>query len=126
MKKNITQDQCKDTALAILLILLLLTWFSKKLIYVIPAIIVLIVSMVIPKIFKPFARLWFGLSHIMGEFVSKILMTIVFYLIVTPVALLRKIMGKDSMGMAKWKTGQQSVFTKRNHTFSAADLEKPF
>jgi hypothetical protein len=30
------------------------------------------------------------------------------------------------MGLGKWRAGRQSAFIKRDHTFTAADLEKPF
>jgi hypothetical protein len=126
MKKNITQEQCKDTGLAIILILLLVAWVTEATTYIGPVIIILILTMTWPKIFTMPARLWFSLSRLMGETVSKIILTLVFFLIVVPIGLIRKLLGKDSMGLKKWKKGDGTVFIQRHHTFSPADIEKLF
>ncbi len=121
-----TLNQCKDTGLAIILILLIATWITKNFHIVLPAILILILTMTIPKIFKPLAYLWFGLSHIMGAVVSKVFLTIVFFVIATPIGQLRKFFGKDPMDLKEWKNSKESVFKERNHTFTSKDMEKPF
>ncbi len=126
MLNKITLEQCKDTGLAFTLIFLIITWLSKNITYVAPAIIILILTMTCPKIFKPLAHFWFGLSHFMGEFVSKILLSVVFFLILFPIGMIRKSLGKDSMRLKEWKNGNESAFQERNIHFSPADLEKPF
>ena len=124
--KKITADQCKDTGLAIILIALLVAWAKQSTTLVAPTIGVLILTMTAPKLLTPLARFWFALSHWLGEFASTVLLSIVFFVVVTPVGLLRKWSGKDAMGLRQWKAGQQSVFVRRDHTVTAADLEKPF
>ncbi|MDD5759572.1 MAG: SxtJ family membrane protein [Desulfobulbaceae bacterium] len=123
---KITVGQCKDTGLAILLIALLVISLQRSMALVGPAILVLILTMTAPKLLSPLARLWFAFSHYLGEIVSTILLTIVFFVVVTPMGLIRRLSGKDAMGLTKWRAGRQSVLIKRDHTFSAADLEKPF
>ncbi len=126
-KKKITDNQCKDTGLALILILLLIAWFSGKPIYWKLAIPVLVVTMTVPRLFKIPAIGWFGLSHFLGSIVSKILLSVLFFGIVTPVGLLMRLTGKDSMGLKKWKSGRQSVFIDRSsETVEAEKLEKPF
>ena len=51
--------------------------------------------------------------------------TIIFFIIATPVALMRRMYGADSMKRKDWKRGHSSVFSKRGHLYSAEDLEKP-
>ena len=58
---------------------------------------VLVLVMTWPAAFSPLARFWFGLSHFLGSIVSRILLTVVFFLIVTPVGLARKVLGADPM-----------------------------
>ncbi len=124
--KKITPDQCKDTGLAIILIALLVAWAKHSTTLIAPAIVVLVLTMTAPKLLTPLARLWFALSHWLGEIVSTILLSIVFFVVVTPVGLIRKLSGKDAMGLKQWKAGRQSAFVRRDHTVTAADLEKPF
>jgi len=108
------------------LILLLLELFLGGLAYLKIALPVLVVSMIVPQIFIPLAYVWFGLAHFIGTLASKILLFVVYALLVLPVGLLRKAMGKDVMLIKKWKQGQESVFKTRNHLFTASDIEKPY
>ncbi|MBC2714594.1 MAG: hypothetical protein HF978_04720 [Desulfobacteraceae bacterium] len=124
--KKMTIDQAKDTGLAVILILLLFVYLGGCNYLVLPAIIVLVLTMTWPAIFKPLARFWFGLSHLLGSIISKILLSIIFYIVVTPIGLLRRVSGADSMRISKWKQNSKSVFIERNHTYSTTDLEKPY
>ena len=125
-KKKITADQCKDTGLAMTLIALLVALAKDSMTPVAFAIAVLILTMTAPGLFSPLARLWFGLSHWLGKIASTLLLSIVFVLVVTPVGLIRKLSGKDAMRLGQWKAGRESVFVRRDHHVTAADLEKPF
>ena len=125
MKKT-SPGQWRDTGLAIILIFLLLAVFTRNTFYIPAAILVTLLTMTFPKIFCPASILWFGLAHIMGSTVSRIIMTIIYCSIVVPVGLIRRLSGNDPMGFKKWKSGEESVFVKRDHLFSADDLNKPF
>jgi len=125
-RKKTTIDPAKDTGLAMILILLLFVHFGRYYFLILPAIVVLVLVMIWPSIFRPLARVWFGLSHFLGSIVSKILLTIIFLTIVTPMGLLRRMIGADSMQLKKWKQDDDSVFIERNHTYSSSDLKKPY
>ncbi len=125
-QKKITADQCKDTGLAMILIALLVALAKDPVPPVVIAVVLLVLTMTGPRLFTPLARLWFGLSHWLGKIVSTLLLTILFLVVLTPIGLLRKLSGKDAMGLGQWKAGRDSVFVRRDHTVSAADLEKPF
>jgi polyferredoxin len=119
-------EQAKDTGMAMVLICLLLGHFYKipKLFPV--SIILLLITMAWPKAFKPLAGLWFGLSQVMGQVVSKILLTGAFFLIVTPIGLIRRLMGADSLQLKKWKQGTDSVFVERQGAIRDQDLANPY
>jgi hypothetical protein len=121
-----THSQARDTGLALLLILLLIIYFSENLALMVPGIGVLVLIIVWPTIFRPFVPLWFGLSNLLGALVSKIILTVIFFLIVTPVGLLMQVLGRDSMRLKDWKNGQDSVFLERNHICTKKDIEKPY
>ncbi|MBU0485634.1 MAG: hypothetical protein KKB30_14100 [Proteobacteria bacterium] len=119
-------DRSKDTGLALVLILLLTTLVTANNLYLVCSIIVLVLVMTLPVIFSPLSGPWFGLSHVLGLVVSKIVLAGVFFLVVTPVGLARRLAGKDAMGLKNWKAGRGSVFIERNHLFISDDLDKPF
>ena len=124
--KKLTVEQCKDSGLALVLISLICFQVWKAPLWVLAAIIFLVAAMTYPLIFQPFARLWFGLSVALGTVMSKVVLAILFFTIVYPIALIRKALGKDSMKLKSWKQGQESVFRVRDHNFAAKDLEHPF
>ncbi len=124
--KKITTEQCKDSGLALVLITLICFLVWKQPILIPLAIAFLLVTMTYPPIFKPFAIFWFALSTALGTVVSKIILTLLFYLLVFPIGLLRRTMGKDAMQIKDWKKSKKSVFHIRDHRFDSKDLENPY
>ena len=116
----------KDTGLALLLICLLLLFFTEKMYYIFPAMVILVFTMTWPRIFAPFSYVWFGLSKIIGEVVSKVLLTVVFLLVALPIGSIRKLLGADSMKLKQWKKDNDTCFTDTNHTVTADNLKRPY
>lgn len=126
IKMKVSDEQCKDSGLALVLIALILSMFFSPY-YLLPiGTGLLIVTMSVPTLFRPFARIWFGFSHALGTLVSKILLSLLFYGLVTPVGFIRRVLGKDSMQLKKWKRGKVSVFHDRDHLFTRQDLDNPY
>ena len=112
--------------MAVVLILLMLGFLLKEDVYFKAAAIALLLDMVFPMFYYPFAIFWFGLGNVLGSVISKIMLSVVYLLIVLPVAIFRRFMGKDTLLLKKFKGGSGSVMRSRNHNFEASDLEKPF
>lgn len=125
-KIEITVEKCKDSGLALVLISLICYQAWKLNIFMLLAFIFLIAAMTYPLIFQPFARLWFSLSTALGTVVSKIILTILFFLIVLPIGMVRRLMGRDAMRFKSWKKGEDSVFRVRTHQYTGEDLEHPY
>jgi len=123
---KITKDQSRDTGMGAVLLLLILFLARKREWYLIGAMAVHVVNMIVPQVYRPIAVLWLGLSNLLGTIVSKILLAIVFFGIVTPIAVLRRLLGKDSLKLRAFKAGQDSVMLERNHLFVGADMERPY
>lgn len=123
---SITSAQSKDTSLAFIFIFTILTLYKKEFHFVYPALIFSLISMTFPTLFKPLAFLWFGFAEVMGTIMSKILLSIVFFTIITPLTFLIKLMGVDSMRIKAWHNGKETAFIDRNHQFTKADIEKPY
>ena len=67
------------------------------------AVVVLVVTMTVPLVFRPLSVVWFGFSHVLGTVMSKVLLAAVFYLIVTPVGVVRRLLGHDSLRLRAFK-----------------------
>lgn len=121
-----TRDQARDTGMAMALICLLFAYWGHHPRFLLLAIILLLLTMIVPQVFRPLAVLWFGLSHIMGNVVSKVILSIIFFVIVTPIGLIRRWAGKDSLQLRKWKKDTGSVFVTREGVILPEDLQNPY
>jgi hypothetical protein len=124
--QKITLNEAKDTGLAIILILLIIEYIKQPGWLTLCTMAVLVLTMTYPAALKPLGRVWFGFSHLLGTVVSKVILTLVFYLIVTPVGLIRRILGADPMKNKLWKNGDDSVLVTRDHLYSSEDIQKPY
>lgn len=124
--KKLTDKQCSDAGLALVFIALLTALFGSFSWSIPVATALTLLLMIWPRAFAPFGVFWFGLSHALGMVMSKILLSIVFYALVLPIGLVRRMMGADSMQMKQWKAGDGSVFRVRGETVAPSDLEHMF
>lgn len=120
------RQKAVDTGMAITLICIIAGLVGSKSQWFAAAAAVLVVNMTVPKLFGPAAKLWFGLSSFLGGIMSRVILTLVFYLVLTPVGLLRRAMGSDRLHLAAFKKDTSSVFVAREGQVSAADLKYPF
>ena len=65
----------------------------------ITAIIFLILGLINSKILTPLNKLWFKFGLLLGKVVSPLIMGIIFFLVVTPTALIMRIIGKDLLNL---------------------------
>lgn len=124
---KVTAEEAKDTGLAVILLCLLLgNVFFHNHVYNIAAIIITILVMTKPTVFKLPAIIWFGLSHILGSITSTILLSIVFFCIVWPIGFFINLFRKDPMQLHQFKQSHESVFFNCNKTYQPQDLVTPF
>lgn len=124
--KNNFSGRARDTGLAMVLIILLVAYLGEKPQLVPVAIVLLVMVMTWPNVFRPLSRVWFGLSRLLGTVMSKVILTVIFFGIVTPVGLIRRMTGADPMRLKQWKDGSHSVLKTRNKSIEAMDLEHPY
>ena len=65
----------------------------------ITAIIFLILGLINSKVLTPLNKLWFKFGLLLGKVVSPLIMGIIFFLVVTPTALIMRIIGKDLLNL---------------------------
>jgi len=67
-----------------------------------------------PMILKPLNRIWMSLAIILGFIMSRVILTILFYLVLTPIALLAKIVGKKFITL-KYDKSANTYWEKRTN-----------
>jgi hypothetical protein len=126
LKLKLTSEKNKDTGLVIVLCLLLGYLHSHNPVLIWISVACILVSILFPIILKPVSVVWYGLSEIMGMVVSRILLSVIFFCIITPIGLIRRLFTKKQLLTERWKKDRESVFVERNVQFSSSDIENPF
>ena len=116
----------RDTGLALVLLLLIAQLATGRPGLTTAALGVLVLTMTAPLTLRPLSVVWFGFSHLLGTVMSKALLGAVFYLMVTPVGVARRLLGHDSLRLRAFKGGNGSVMHVRQHVFAPDDLDKPY
>ncbi len=69
-------------------------------------------------------KLWFGLAKVLGFINSRILLTVVYVLVLMPLAFLSRMFGSNTVQLKKREEG--SYFVTRNHKYEKTDLDNPW
>jgi hypothetical protein len=124
--RKYTEEQCKDTGMAMVLLLLLMFYFFKNELYILGAIVLHILNMSVPGVYRPVAIIWLGVTHFLGTIVSKLILSLVYFTVVTPVGLSRRFFATDTLRLKAFKANRKSVMYERNYTFTGKDIERPY
>ncbi len=65
------------------------------------ALIFLILGIINSNFLTPLNKIWFKFGIFLGNFVSPIIMGIVFFLVVTPISIILRLLGKDILNLKK-------------------------
>ena len=68
---------------------------------IIIALVFLVLGLLNSKFLTPLNKIWFRFGIILGNFVSPIVMGIVFFVIVTPTSLIMRVLGKNLLNLKK-------------------------
>ena len=123
---DVSNKECADTSMAMTLISLLVILYTKSITLLPLPIGLLLLGMVWPRAYSLLARLWLGISLLLGSIMSRVVLSIIFMAIVTPIALVMRLFGHDPMRRKAWKKGTESTFVSRGDIIEAKDLEHPF
>ena len=66
---------------------------------IIISIIFLILGLLNSKLLKPLNILWFKFGIFLGKIISPLIMVIIFFLVVTPIGLVMRMLGKDVLNL---------------------------
>lgn len=125
MKDMIKTDRKKDLeTMAVLAVFFLVVYFlSKKTVFIIAALSLLIISVLFKKITSRIAASWLAFSRILASINSKIILTLVFYFVLTPLALLHRLFNRSHLKL-KRNRYVTTYFDPRERTFQKDDFEK--
>jgi hypothetical protein len=115
MQKNY---QSKETVLVITVGFLILHLVFKDRVFLYCALVIGLAGVFSFWLSEKIDWVWRGLSRLMGLVSNAVLLTVVFFLVVTPVGLIRRI------GKKGFDPGAKSNFSDSEHVFRKEDFEK--
>ena len=86
------------------------------------AITFFILGLLNSKILSPLNKIWFKFGILLGNFVSPLIMGIVFFLVVTPTGIFMRLLGKDIIKLKK--NNKKSYWIEKSSTKS--DMKNQF
>ena len=115
-------DRSKHLETILVLVLALLVgYFIAGSTYWIKAAIVLgLIGVFIPFLAEKIHWLWMKLAHVLGYVMSRVLLSVIFFIILVPLAFFSKLAGKNTV---KLKRGGATYFKERNFLYTKESLE---
>ena len=86
----------------------------------------LFLGTVVPILLKPIHKVWMILALLLGWVMTRMILSVLFYLVVTPIGLLAKLFGKDRLDLAFDKSAESYWRSKDNTRQETNDYEKQF
>ena len=114
------REKTLETLLVLTGALVLAFWITNKKIYLLLALSLVLIGIGSPFLTQKISWLWLKLSEGIGYVMSKVILTIVFFVFLIPLALLSRVFKKDTLSLNKKAT---SYYSNRDHLYSDKDLK---
>ena len=86
----------------------------------------LVLALIVPKVLKPLNLIWFKFGLLLHKIVNPLVMGFLFYIVITPTALIMSVLGKDPLRL-KRRPEAKSYWIERTPPGPAAEsLKKQF
>ena len=84
-----------------------------------------IIAQIFPTIFFPLQKIWMALAVVLGFIMTRVILSILFYLVITPINLISRLFGKDFLNL-KIEKNKKSYWNIRDEEYKQSSTEKQF
>lgn len=119
--KNVTNEQTRKTALLVAGALAVVTgilWWRERMtaaaIFGSIAAILILVGLFVPPLAKFFHRAWMTFALALGYVNSRIILTVIYFLVFVPYGFLSRVVGRDPLQLRQ--KGKETYWTRRTAT----------
>ncbi|OGW42624.1 MAG: hypothetical protein A2132_01605 [Nitrospirae bacterium RBG_16_43_11] len=112
-----------ETIAALAAISLLLYFIFKRDFLIVMSFALLISGLALKKITSKLSDLWLRFSHIIANINNRIILTFVFYILLTPIAVIYRLFSMNPLMLNK-DNNKKSYFVDRDIAFKKEDFEK--
>lgn len=90
-----------------------------------PGLLLAALGLAIPEMLKPLNKVWMTLAIMLGWVMTRVILTILFYFVITPTGIIARLVGKDFLKLKK--TDSDTYWEKREQKPSVKiDYERQF
>ena len=128
--KNIKTDKKSirsfGVTIGIILLAIAITLFAKNNLFLkslgIISSVFLILGIIAPIMLKPFYLIWMIFAIILGWIMTRVILSLIFYFIVTPIGIIARLLGEDFLALKKvssdsyWNIRDSVEELKQNYT----------
>ena len=82
-----------------------------------------LLALLLPPLSLPFYWAWMGIAFVMGTIISFFIVALIYYVIITPVGLIMKIIGRDALKLKK-SSFQNDTYWETHPDISSKDYYK--
>lgn len=80
---------------------------------------------IFPTILLPLQKIWMALAVILGFIMTRVILSILFYLVITPINFISRLFGKDFLNL-KIEKEKKSYWNLREEEYEKSSTEKQF
>ncbi len=132
--KNIKEDKTTlrkfgltvGTVLLLVGIVLYLTGKSSSVVFGGAGVLLILFGLILPNILKPLNKIWMTLAVILGWFMSRLILFILFYIVITPIGFFLRIAGKDFLNLRTDKNSDSYWEKREKRDKEKIDYERQF
>lgn len=132
--KNIkeTQGDLKKFGITIgsvlLIISAILFWNEKQtgIWFIVGGILLILTGIIYARILKPINKIWMALAVILGFIMTRVILLIVYFLVLTPIALIARLSGKRFLDLKMSKSSSSYWIKRTNINSNRVKYEKQF
>lgn len=109
-----------ETILVLVLAQIIIFLVTRRLLWLYTGVALGVLALLIPVLADKIHYAWMKLAHILGYITSRIILTLIFFLVLFPLTLLSKFSSRHAMELKRRRT---STFKERNYTYTPESLE---
>ena len=83
-------------------------------------------GLMFPIFLKPIHKMWMGLALVLGSVMTRVILSVLFYLVITPLGLISRLSGKDFLDLKFNKSASSYWIQRKKVIFEKANYEKQF
>ena len=114
------------TVLLFVGIVLYLTGKSSSVVFGGAGVLLILFGLILPNILKPLNKIWMILAVILGWFMSRLILFILFYIVITPIGFFLRIAGKDFLNLRTDKNSDSYWEKREKRVKEKIDYERQF